>query len=317
MTHATPDPDESTNPQAETPEPAELPKRPSTENEKHSSFAADLAKAGAASGTTDPMALAKLAGSSLLRAMGAFTKGSIDTAKEIAEEVSAGEPLSEIFDTRVEQVRHAAVSVLGLEDSTNGYEARAKRGTVDNLKNYGNGLIKKSWNPSSQPRGAHPSFAAILHELTPDEARILRFLAVSGPQPAIDIRTKTPFGVGSERLAGGINMIADMAGCAWPDRDQHYLANLNRLGLVRFSEEPVEDFRRYSLVEAQPKADAAKDKAKKAIAVYRSIYLSLFGKQFCETVFDLEGYNAGGWAHYDPGDHIIGKGTPVPKKKHH
>ena len=86
-------------------------------------------------------------------------------------------------------------------------------------------------------------FPPPLCEDPPDEARILRFLAVAGPQPAIDIRTKTPFGVGSERLAGGINLIAEMAGCTWPKRDRHYLANLNRLGLVRFSEEPVTDRR--------------------------------------------------------------------------
>src|SRR5207245_1428100 len=35
----------------------------------------------------------------------------------------------------------------------------------------------------------HPAYARILEELSPDEARILRFLAIEGPQPAVDVRT--------------------------------------------------------------------------------------------------------------------------------
>ncbi|MBJ8344045.1 DUF4393 domain-containing protein [Antrihabitans sp. YC2-6] len=246
--------------------------------------------------------------------MGALTKGGIDTASEIAHDVSAGESITGIVDQRVEQVRSAAWSVLGLEGGGKGVP-KLKGASFRDLKAHGDALLDSSWNIANQPREEHPAFAQILTALTPDEARILRFLAVSGPQPAIDVRTKTPFGVGSERLAGGINMIADMAGCAWPDRDQHYLANLNRLGLVRFSEEPVEDFRRYSLLSAHPNAMAAADKAKKVIEVYRSIYLSLFGHQFCEACFTIEGYDAGGWSTYDPGDKYIGKGPRVYKKK--
>jgi hypothetical protein len=52
---------------------------------------------------------------------------------------------------------------------------------------------------------------------------------------------------------GGIIDWQERTGQSYPDRDHEYLANLNRLGLVRFSQEPVADFRRYSLIEAQPK----------------------------------------------------------------
>lgn len=275
-----------------------------------SSIASEFARAGVSTGTHpgDAAGLAKLAGKSILRAMGALTKGSIDTANEIAHEFSSGEPITEIIDTRVEQVRSAAWNALGIDDRIDG---SVKRGSsYGDLRTQGDGLIDCSWNIAIQPREEHPSFKQILDALVPDEARILRFLAVSGPQPAIDIRTKTPFGVGSERIAGGINMIADMAGCAWPDRDQHYLANLNRLGLVRFSEEPVEDYRRYSLLSAHPKAMAVAEEHPKTVDVYRSIYLSLFGKQFSEACFSLEGYTAGGWNKSFVTDKIIGKGPP-------
>lgn len=270
----------------------------------------------------DAIGVARVAGTAIWRIVTSLTKTGVDAANEIANEVRAGEPVTEIIDHQVAQARAVALQALGISNGqvTPQTVARAKaavRPSEQNLREVGESMLKSSWQTENQPRSEHPAFALMLQSITPDEARILRFLAVAGPQPAIDIRSKTPFGVGSERLAGGINMIADMAGCTWPDRDQHYLANLNRLGLVRFSAEPVDDFRRYSFIEAQPKAIAAMEKAKKAKTIYRSIYLSLFGIQFCEMCFELEGYDAGGWVQDDRGDKIIGKGPPKPKKKHH
>ena len=195
----------------------------------------------------------------------------------------------------------------------------AKHDSDADLRHWGDELIAKSQKPTRKQAHRHPAFSQILNELAPDEVRMLRFLAVAGTQPSIDIRTKTMFQVGSERLVSGVNMIADMAGCRWPESDQRYLANLNRLGLVRFSSEPVADYRRYALLEVQPRALEVTEVIPKTISVYRSIYLSDFGKQFCEVCIDTDGYNAGGWATDERGDKIIGKGPPDPaahKPKH-
>lgn len=271
-------------------------------------------------GTADVVGVVRLAGAVIWRAVTSITKGSVDAVTELAREVQAGEPVTHIVDHQVARVQSVVLQVLG---TPNGSLTRTltwspSRGASEqNLRAIGSAMLKGSWRPESEPRTEHPSFALMLQSLTPDEARILRFLAVAGPQPAIDIRTKTPFGVGSERLAGGINLIAEMAGCTWPQRDRHYLANLNRLGLVRFSEEPVTDRRRYAFVEAQPKATEPMERAKKAKTIYRSIYLSLFGQQFCEICFDLDGYDAGGWASDDRGDKILGKGPRRPRKRQH
>lgn len=306
MTHAVPE------------DPKETPHAEPTRTAR-SGMATDLARAAVS--PNDASGLARLAGKSLLRAMGALTKGSIDTANEIAHEFNSGEPVTEIVDHRVEQVRSAAWSALGIDERLGGTTARrSSKGGMSklDLKSQGTALLDNSWNVANQPRGEHPSFRQILDSLVPDEARILRFLAVGGPQPSIDVRTKKLFGVGSERLAGGINMIADMAGCAWPDRDAQYLANLNRLGLIRFSQEPVEDYRRYSLIGAQPRSMEAQGKAKKTMEVYRSIYLSLFGMQFCEACFVLDdGYTAGGWNKNERGDSYIGKGPREYHEKEH
>ncbi|WP_278262344.1 Abi-alpha family protein [Nocardia sp. AG03] len=261
---------------------------------------------------TDLVGLARLAGLSVRHIVGAVTSGALHSALDLAEDIRAGEPVSQIIDERVESLRRIALSALGLTGTATGLYGPPEP-VAEDLRAMGDAMITEGWDSAQQPRDLHPSFVPILHDLTPDEARILRFLAVAGPQPAIDIRTKTPFGIGSQRLADGITMIAYMAGCAIPERDHHYLGNLSRLGLVRFSTEPVADFRRYAFLEAQPAAQAAYKSVKmRAISSYRSIYLSVFGKQFCEACFVLDDYTGGGWAGDDRGDIYLGKGPRLP-----
>lgn len=185
------------------------------------------------------------------------------------------------------------------------------------IREMGEALIRESRIPTYQAGGHHPAFADILRQMNPDEARIVRFLARAGVQPALDVRTKTMFQIGSERILGGVSMIAEQASCRWPKEGRRYLANLNRLGLVRFSPEPVTDIRRYSVLEVQDEAMEAIESVKSAITVYRSIYLSEFGKQFSAMCFDMTGYDAGGWWSDGRHDKIIGSGPPKPKKHNH
>jgi hypothetical protein len=189
--------------------------------------------------------------------------------------------------------------------------------TEADIRAIGEKLIRESQIPTYEAGGRHPAFAEILRQMNPDEARIVKFLYRAGKQPSIDIRTKTLFQIGSERVLGGVNMIAQMASCRWPKSGREYLANLNRLGLVRFSPEPMEDIRRYSLLEVQPEAMDAIGSVKSSICVYRSIYLSDFGRQFAEMCFDMTGYDAGGWWSDGRKDKILGSGPPKPKKHGH
>lgn len=189
--------------------------------------------------------------------------------------------------------------------------------SAEDVREMGEKLIAESQIPKYQAGGRHPAFYHILQQINPDEARIVRFLYAAGVQPSIDVRTKTLFQIGSERIRGGINMIAQMASCRWPKQGYEYLGNLNRLGLVRFSPEPVADIRRYSLLEVQPEAMEAIGSVKSSICIYRSIYLSEFGKQFAEMAFDMTGYTGGGWDTDGRSDKILGSGPPKPKKHGH
>jgi len=132
----------------------------------------------------------------------------------------------------------------------------------------------------------HPAYARILEELAPDEARILRKLALSGPQPIVDVRTGRP--IGSQLVQRGLTMIGTEAGCAHLDRVSAYLDNLARLGLLRISAEPLPDALRYQVLEVQPEVMDARKRGGHGRTVRRSIHLTTFGRDFCEMCLPLQ-----------------------------
>ncbi|WP_231706506.1 MULTISPECIES: Abi-alpha family protein [Tsukamurella] len=156
--------------------------------------------------------------------------------------------------------------------------------TPDELRKMGDRLLAQS----AEPAGAqtpHPAYEHILAQLCPDEARILRLLFNDGAQPAIDVRTNRPFGVGAETVAAGLSMIPEVAGCRNPDRIASYLGNLHRLGLIWFSKEQV-DVRRYELLQVQPQLiDAISSAGRYAKTIRRRIEITPFGRDFYGTCF--------------------------------
>jgi len=134
---------------------------------------------------------------------------------------------------------------------------------------------------------AHPAYARILGELAPDEGRILRLLALEGPQAAVDVRAGRTLAPGSQLVAPGLSMIGAQAGARYLERVPAYLNNLFRLGLIWFSREPLEDPLRYQVLEAQPDVIAAKREGARGRTVRRSIQLTPFGEDFCQTCLPL------------------------------
>lgn len=143
-----------------------------------------------------------------------------------------------------------------------------------------NALLDASSDPT-YPDSGHPAYVRLLSELAPDEARILRLFAQRGPQPSVDVRTRRPFGVGSELVAPGITMIGRYAGCRDVERVPAYLNNLFRLGLIWFSREELPEQSLYDVLEAQEEVEAAMKSAGKGVTVRRSIELTAFGRNLC------------------------------------
>jgi Abortive infection alpha len=225
----------------------------------------------------------------------AWTTGTVlQTSTGMIDRALSGDPPVVIVRDTLEEVRGALIAALGGHDT--GYGARPGPphrqvrangvATLAELRARGAALLERSADVNAAAEDAgHPAYARMLSEITPDEARILRLLYQAGPQPALDVRTFRPLGIGSELVSGGLNMIGENAGLRRMDRINPYLTNLNRQGLIDFSKEQVEDPGRYQLIEAQPNvADARRRAGHASKIVYRSIRLTTFGRDFCHDV---------------------------------
>ncbi len=192
---------------------------------------------------------------------------------DVAQAVSSGVPLPRaLFDASVSLT---AAFVPSDEPADSQREL--------SLRERGEELLRQSRDVWSQ-YDAHPAYARILDELAPDEARILLLLLRGGPQPSVDVRTGGPVGmVSSSLVAGGMNMIGPRAGVRHLEEVPAYLNNLNRLGLVWFSREQLEDPLEYQVVEAQPDVLEAMHAVRFPKVVRRSIHLTPFGIDFCRT----------------------------------
>jgi len=176
----------------------------------------------AADGTMPPLnGLLRLTALTTWRAL-AWTTGTVlSTGTQALTRALDGDPPVVILRDIVTEIRVTVGTALDGYGATPaarygaeaGLLARDHRGVVRmatpaGLRARGAALLDLSADVTATVDDAgHPAYARMLSELTPDEARILRLLYQAGPQPAIDIRTGRPLGIGSELVAGGLNMI--------------------------------------------------------------------------------------------------------------
>jgi hypothetical protein len=234
---------------------------------------------------------------------------------------SQGQPPVEVFRSAHSEVTDYARRVLGIIDpdelirkaaseittrNTGAEENGASRGS---LRELGAELLRRSADVNFE-EGAHPAYARILEDLAPDEGRILRLLAIEGPQASVDVRSGLiPLTATSELVASGLTMMGAEAGCRHRDDVPAYLNNLFRLGLIWFSREPLDDPLRYQVLEAQPEVIEAMEKAGRGRTTRRSIELTPFGEQFCELClpFETAEFEALGRSAADPGEPDAGE----------
>jgi Abortive infection alpha len=190
-------------------------------------------------------------------------------------------------------VRTSAREVLGIDEldrrlsESMASDHAAGREQTESLRARGAELLRESADVEADD-GVHPAYARILTELAPDEARILRLLARGGPQPVIDVRASNLIGVGSQLVARNLNMIGTEAGARHPGRVPVYLNNLDRLGLICFSDQSLDDPGRYQVLEAQPQAMDAIKRAGRARTVQRTVRMTEFGKDFCDACLPVD-----------------------------
>ncbi|HYH58642.1 MAG TPA: Abi-alpha family protein [Thermoleophilaceae bacterium] len=232
-------------------------------------------------------ALARMAALAWLRGLRWGAEASAKAYVRLLRAAAAGENPATAVQEMGGDLRRYARELLGIADQMEeeAVAADANGTSAEALRRRGEELLRMSADVHYEEDG-HPAFARILEQLAPDEARILRLLAAGGPQPAVDVRTGGPLGVGvvaTELVAPGLTMIGAEAGCMRIDRLHAYLDNLNRLGLIWFSREALTDQARYQVLEAQPEVVEPLAKAGRgARTIRRSIHLTPFGTHFCE-----------------------------------
>lgn len=243
--------------------------------------------------------LARVAAAAAWRTTSSVTETTVNTSTKIVKSALSGASPGQILDETAYELRSIAQRSLGLWDEpaqqvTQPWQLpNGKPCSELELRQRGAALLQRSADVRDVDE-MHPAYERILGEITPDEARILKFLAIKGAQPTVDVRTTRPFGVGSELVAERLSMIGEEAGCRFTDRTGAYLNNLFRLGLLWFSKEKV-DPSRYQVVEVQPiVVEAMKRAGRSPSTVHRSVHLTPFGDDFCRTCLPLDapGYGA-------------------------
>jgi hypothetical protein len=246
--------------------------------------------------------IARVAAVSAFHAFSWGIGASIAGANYLTRRALEGQPTAAIVQDAANDLRGAALRALGVQlDGVPNVSlgltiggSSPDRGplagtSTRELQKRGEELMRRG-NDVHVVEDTHPAFARILSEITPDEARILRFIYLEGPQPSLDIRTWRPLGIGSELVAAGLSMIGEHAGLRNVDRIDLYLTNLSRLGLLDFSKEQVSNPTRYQVIEAQPKVAAAmKSAGRSPKLVQRSVRLTPFGEEFVRTCLPLNG----------------------------
>jgi hypothetical protein len=233
--------------------------------------------------------LARIAAAAYVRSARWTVRASTEAGSRIVRAAANGQEPGELFRSTGAEIRERTRRVLGVEtrpdeiaamtpDAAEAEREEARK----SLRERGEELLRASADVNFD-EGSHPAYARILEDLAPDEARILRLLAETGPQPAVDIRSGlVPLKSTSELVAAGLSMIGPEAGCRHLEDVPAYLNNLFRLGLIWFSSEPLHDPLSYQVLEAQPEVAEALSAAGRTRTVRRSIHLTPFGADFCE-----------------------------------
>lgn len=232
------------------------------------------------------------------------SRASLRTGARLLEAVRHAESLGEVIDETSEIAREE-FGRLGLDarrqDRRRIADRRRRRVDLAELRERGARLLERSAEVAHEET-VHLAHARLVEELAPDEARILRMLARQGPQPAVDVRDRGLLGLGSGLLARNLTMLCVEAGCRHDDRQEAYVTNLRRLGLVRLVDDPLEDLERYPVLEAQPDVKAAMEAARRPKPVRRRVELTPLGVDFCETVLAIEVADAHRTPGAAPGD---------------
>ena len=136
---------------------------------------------------------------------------------------------------------------------------------------------------------AHPAFVEIIRQLTPDEARILKYVFERMYLPIITLRVRLPGRKAGFDYYADFSDVAENTECQFPALTPQYLGNICRLGLAEFPRNNyIEDKAMYQALEQyETVADIKKEIRKKfnlgTVVVKEFVRITELGRQFCKS----------------------------------
>ncbi|PSP81019.1 hypothetical protein BRC88_04495 [Halobacteriales archaeon QS_4_69_225] len=251
---------------------------------------------GAADGErADRFRLARLATAVTRRATGYSVESGLRAGTRLAYAAATAESAAALLASAravaLDELRRAGVDVgeerVAWPEASEDGPLDRRPVTADRLRERGRRLLSRSAEVD-RDESLHPAFPSILEALAADEARVLRLLATDGAQAYMDVRDRGYVPFSSRLVAEHMTMVGADAGCRQPERTPAYLQNLRRLGLVTFLEDPVDDLKRYQVLEAQPHIEAAREAARRPKTVYGRLRLTDLGVEFCTACLPVE-----------------------------
>jgi hypothetical protein len=109
-------------------------------------------------------------------------------------------------------------------------EALRYTGEEEELSNKYANLLASSMDVKTAMT-AHPGFVEIIKQMTPDEAKLMKYFSKSQLLPLITLRLET--GSGGFDIIKHFSFFGEQAGCDFNNLVPSYLDNLSRLGLIK------------------------------------------------------------------------------------
>ena len=141
---------------------------------------------------------------------------------------------------------------------------------------------------------AHPAFVDIIRQLTPDEAKILKYIFERMYLPIITVRATLPKKHGGFDYYSDFSDVAEKTECQFPNLTPQYLGNICRLGLAEFhrnnyiaDEEMYRGLENHKIIRAIKKDMKAKLKLDASI-VREYVGITQLGRQFCKACVVLK-----------------------------
>ncbi len=135
---------------------------------------------------------------------------------------------------------------------------------------------------------AHPSFVEIIKQLTPDEARLLRFFAAEDRLPVITVKAEWVDGSGEVDVRVNFSVFGEQAACEHPHLTPSYMDNLSRLGLIEIPDKFYAAPGVYDELDNHPSIVELKDQlnsreGQKAEVQKKLVDITQLGRQFIKA----------------------------------